>query len=272
MNQAAARPIGVFDSGVGGLTNLKALRDLLPNEQFIFFGDTGHLPYGDKSADTVRGYSLQVTDFLRQQGVKSIVIACNTASASAYEAIKAHVPELHVFEVISPAVETALTASRAGRIGVIATKTTTASHVYLQQILRRMPDAFVVEKATPLLVPMIEEGWAGGTITQEVIEAYMSDTGFQHIDTLILGCTHYPLIQAQIEAYFQGNVRQPVVVVNSADPTAQQVKAKLSAANLLHIGPTIGQDIFYVSDLTPGFAATARIFFGGDIELIEHRW
>jgi glutamate racemase len=263
----------VFDSGVGGLTIVSALRERLPNEAVLYFGDTAHLPYGDKSPDVLHGFVRHIADFLLHQHVKAIVIACNTASAVAFEVVEAACKRADIpcFEVIAPAVEAAAAATRNTSIGVIGTQTTILSHVYLQRLLQVLPTAYVVEKATPLLVPLIEEGWLDHALARQVIEAYMSDTNFRHIDTLILGCTHYPLIQPHIEAYFAEHGRQ-MTVVNSSETTANYVWRGLDALGQLAAGaPQPGQQRFYVSDYTEAFQAQARRFFGGAVELVKLR-
>lgn len=268
-----ALPIGVFDSGIGGLTVARALADALPHESLVYFGDTAHLPYGDKSPEVLQGFIRRIAEFLLAQPVKAIVIACNTASAVGYDLVR-QLAESHgvpVFQVVTPAVEAALAASRQGRVGVIGTKTTVQSHVYLRQLLERQPDALVIEKATPLLVPMIEEGWAENKITDEIIEAYLSDTGFVHIDVLIMGCTHYPLIQPQVERYFATHARHPVQVINSSVVTAETVRLALEQAKLLRAeGTEAAEHRFYVSDLTLSFEATAALFFGTNLRLERH--
>ncbi|MCZ2356361.1 MAG: glutamate racemase [Bacteroidia bacterium] len=262
------RPIGVFDSGIGGLTVVKALQERLPNEHFLYFGDTAHLPYGDKSPELIRQYCSVITDFLLLNQVKSVVVACNTASAVAFEQIKNRCPsEIPVIEVITPAVDMAVKYSNSRRIGVIGTKTTILSHLYLRKILERVPEALVVEKATPLLVPMIEEGWNNNKISREIIEAYMSDTGFMHVDTLILGCTHYPLVKQAIENYFKTNDRK-VTVIDSSLAIAETLAGLLEQNNLnnSHKHPDI-QDKFFVSDITESFRDSAALFFGDDVQL-----
>jgi len=259
-------PIGIFDSGIGGLTVAKALNDSLPNESLIYFGDTAHLPYGDKSPDLLKKYVLNIVNFLLNCKVKAMVIACNTASAVAYEYLKGLFPNLLLFEVIQPAVLEAIANTKNQRIGVIGTRTTILSHVYLKKILDQLPTAFVIEKATPLLVPMIEEGWIEDKLSKEIIEAYLSDTGFNHIDTLILGCTHYPLIRKEVELYFQQNAIHFVQVIDSSIALAKQVRDFLSSQNLLNDNPNPNFQ-FFVSDLTDSFQNTANLFFGKNINL-----
>jgi glutamate racemase len=206
---------------------------------------------------------------LVELGAKAVVVACNTASAVAYDVAQAECQPANVplFEVITPAVEAAIQRSSHERIGVIGTQTTVNAHVYLQRILQRLPRAFVVEKATPLLVPLIEEGWLNHPLCGQVIDAYMSDTAFQHIDTLILGCTHYPLVQPQVEAFFAANRKAPVQVVSSSATTAQHVAQQLAALHLLNPGPKPLPDRFYVTDLTANFQLMAEQFFAPGIQL-----
>lgn len=260
-------PIGVFDSGLGGLTIVKALRQVLPNEPLIYYGDLAHLPYGDKSPELVRGFSLDITDFLLQKPVKAVVIACNTASAAAGEAVRERCGDLPVIDVVRPAVDLALRLSDRKRIGIIGTKTTIRSGIYRQTIFDRNPEAQVVEKATPLLVPIIEEGWHDGSVSREVIEAYMSDTGFMDIDTLILGCTHYPLIRRQIMDYFQSNHSHKVEVIDSSMAVAGVVQKQLEKAGLIRKDQNDrGEDEFYVSDFTQNFLPSAQRFLGEDVK------
>ncbi len=260
MSTGRSLPIGVFDSGLGGLTIVKAIQSLLPNEGVVYFGDTAHLPYGDKSPELINQYSENITGFLLSVGVKAIVIACNTASAVAWETVKNKAGDKPVFNVISPAVELAVSESKSGKIGVIGTKTTVRSGVYRKSILAKNPNALVTEKATPLLVPLIEEGWLDNSVSKEVIEAYMSDTGFENIDTLILGCTHYPLIRNDIELYFRHTQDKPVHVIDSALALAGMLEKYLGAKNLQR--DLSGNPFFeyYVSDYSQNFEESGRLF------------
>jgi len=260
-------PIGVFDSGIGGLTVANAIRRLLPFEPLLYFGDTAHLPYGDKSPELLQKYITEITKFLLEKNCKAIVIACNTASAVAGELVKKLADPIPVFEVIQPVVNHAVQISQNQRIGVIGTKTTIQSHVYLKSILDRSPSAWVVEKATPILVPMIEEGWIHNEISSDIIEAYLSDTGFQHIDTLILGCTHYPLIKSEIESCFSEKLAKKTVVIDSSLVVAQEISEWLKLHNELADSQQNPIHRFYVSDLTDNFSSAAQIFFGEQILL-----
>lgn len=262
MNPTA--PIGVFDSGLGGLTIVKGLFQALPHESIVYFGDLAHLPYGDKSPELIREYSSQIADFLLEQGVKAIVIACNTASAVAREAVRERAGRVPVLDVVQPASQMAIQLSSQQRIGIIGTKTTIRSGIYRRTILEQASNCQVVEKATPLLVPIIEEGWHNNSISREVIEAYMSDTGFLNIDTLILGCTHYPLIREQIQAYFQRNHQQSVEVIDSSQAVARQVAQKLSDLSLLNPGAG-AEHRYFVSDFTQNFLSSAERFLNQEV-------
>ncbi len=258
-------PIGVFDSGLGGLTIVRALKATLPHESLIYFGDTAHLPYGDKSPALIRGYCEKIALFLKEVPVKAIVIACNTASAVALKEVKQAAGDIPVYDVVFPAAKYALSISKKGKIGVAATKTTIHSHIYRHLLTENAHSPIEVrEKATPLLVPMIEEGWLHNRLSQEVIDAYMSDTSFEDIDTLILGCTHYPLIKDQIQFYFERNERD-ICVIDSSIAVAEYVREQLGDRKLLHLGDKSEQDRFYLSDFSQHFQATARLFLGEEI-------
>jgi glutamate racemase len=222
MNGNAAPTIGVFDSGFGGLTVLRSLIHHMPQARYAFIGDTARLPYGSKSRRTIARYAAQSAQFLvREQGADFLVIACNTASALALDAIKEAVPTVPVLGVIEPGAEAARTASHTGDVLVIATDATVQSHAYLAACQQRGLRA--IEKACPLLVPLVEEGWIDHPVTREVIEIYLNELrseagehGFR-ADTLVLGCTHYPLLRSA----FEQAVRPGVTVIDSAESTAQ---------------------------------------------------
>ena len=204
---AKEQPIGLFDSGVGGLTVAHALHTLLPSEQLIYFGDTAHLPYGDKSKETIQQYSLGITDFLLEQDCKLILIACNSASSNAFEEVKAHVgSKAVVMNVIDPVVEQVCEGkgeSCSDSIGIIGTKATIDSGTYQDKIREKAPRVQVSSLATPLFVPMIEEGFVFDDISNAIIRSYLSRTELQGIDSLILGCTHYPIIRNQISRFLK---------------------------------------------------------------------
>ncbi|MEM9921712.1 MAG: glutamate racemase, partial [Bacteroidota bacterium] len=189
------QPIGVFDSGIGGLTVANAIIRHLPKEQIVYFGDTAHLPYGDKSADAIRYYCIKISKFLLDQGCKMIVIACNSASSAAYNILLDFFEGQTLFvNVVDPLVQTVVN-KRFQKVGVIATKATVRSDIYRLKLLERQPNLKVASLATPLLAPMIEEGYAQNKIGQAILENYLSDTSLKDIEALLLSCTHYPLIR-----------------------------------------------------------------------------
>ncbi|MCB0681391.1 MAG: glutamate racemase, partial [Saprospiraceae bacterium] len=199
-SSSARRPIGIFDSGIGGLTVAHALAQQLPNEELIYFGDTAHMPYGERSADAIRYYSLRIVKFLLDKNCKMIVIACNSASTAAYQVLLDFFHEQALFvNVVDPLVER-VAGEQFHKVGIIATKVTIRSGIYEQQLRSLQPDLRIHALATPLLAPMIEEGYIHNNLSQAVISQYLSDPGFGDIDALLLACTHYPLIRSDIEA------------------------------------------------------------------------
>ena len=263
---ANERPIGLFDSGVGGLTIAHALHTMLPSEQLIYFGDTVHLPYGDKSRETIKQYSLGIADFLMKQDCKVILIACNSASSNAYEEVRAHVGDKAVvMNVIDPVVEQVCDGSGEActeSVGIIGTKATIDSGTYQEKITKRAPGVEVSSLATPLFVPMIEEGFVFDDISNAIIRAYLDRSELEGIDSLILGCTHYPIIRNQISRYYNFEVN----VIDTARIVAEYLQKFLTDNELLS-SKRSGQDKFYVSDHTPYFDAIARIFFNQSIDL-----
>jgi glutamate racemase len=259
----AKKPIGVFDSGVGGLTVANAIKQILPNENIVYFGDTAHLPYGDKSAEAIKGYSHHIADFLLEHNAKMILIACNSASASAYESLKERFAgKVPVLGVVDPVVD--YVAEKGFKnIGVIGTKRTISSGTYEKKILEAAPGTRVFSMATPLFVPMIEEGFIFDDISNAIIRTYLSDPGLTGIEALILGCTHYPIIRNQISKYFNFNVE----VVDSARIVAAKLKDILEEENLINESRSKGKDQFFVSDYTEYFEKIARMFFEGNLDL-----
>lgn len=256
------QPIGIFDSGIGGLTVANAITRRLPQEQLCYFGDTAHLPYGDKSGDAIRYYSLKITKFLLEQQAKMIVIACNSASTAAHDVLLDFFPGRALFvNVVDPLVET-VCRENFRKVGIIATKATIGSEVYQQQLHKIQPDLEVFALATPLLVPMIEEGYAHSRISDSIIDDYLSNPGFEDIDALLLACTHYPLIRDEIEQYFQGKIK----VFDSTEIVAEAVANSLREHNLLNPEKS-EQDTFYVSDHTDSFEETTKLFYGKEIHL-----
>ena len=256
------QPIGVFDSGIGGLTVANAISKQLPKEQIIYFGDTAHLPYGDKSADAICFYCLKIVKFLLEKKCKMIVIACNSASTAADKVIFDFFKDQALFvNVVDPLVE-AIAERDYKNVGVIATKATIRSDVYRTKLSEKKPALKVVSMATPLLVPMIEEGYFNDNISEAIIGNYLSDKKFKSIEALLLACTHYPLIRSHIEAFFDGKVD----VFDSTDVVVESVKTKLKAANLLNT-KRINPHQFYVSDFTKSFEETTRLFYKEKIKL-----
>jgi len=263
MKSNSSQPIGLFDSGVGGLTVAHAIKSLLPGERLIYFGDTLHLPYGDKSSESIKYYSLRITDFLLQYNCKVILIACNTASALAYQEVKKQAgKDTLVLNVIDPVVDYVAGHFTSGRIGVIGTKGTINSGTYRKKISGKNEHLEIISVSTPLLVPMIEEGFIYDDISNAIIRAYLSDERLEDISGLILGCTHYPIIKRQIEKFFNFNVR----IIDSAVIMAERLKQLLEQKNLLNT-QTKRDDRFYISDYTDNFAKIAKLFFEDEIKL-----
>jgi glutamate racemase len=256
------QPIGIFDSGVGGLTVAQAIKQILPSESIIYFGDTAHLPYGDKSAEAITSYSKRITEFLLEHNSKAVLIACNTASASAFETLKKDFGDRAILiDVIDPVVDY-LATRKFKKIGVIGTKRTISSGTYEKKIREVSPSTIVTSLATPLLVPMIEEGFIFDDISNAIIRSYLSNESLTGIQGLILGCTHYPIIKNQISKIFNFNVE----VVDSARIVAMKMRETLEVKNLLNDTGKV-KDQFYVSDYTDYFEKIARMFFEGDINL-----
>lgn len=256
------QPIGVFDSGIGGLTVANAIIKHLPEEEIIYFGDTFHLPYGDKSADAIRYYSLKIVKFLLEKNCKMIVVACNSASSAAYDVLLDFFKDQALFvNVVDPLVEEVVK-NKFKHVGVIATKATIRSGIYKSKLQKAQPGIKVSSMATPLLVPIIEEGYFNDNISEAVIEKYLSDKTFYGIEALLLACTHYPLIRKSIENFFSGKVH----VYDSTDVVAAVVRKKLLENDLLNEGKRNSHH-FYVSDYTKSFEETTRIFYKEKIRL-----
>ena len=261
------RPIGVFDSGVGGLTFAKEIKRLLPNESIIYFGDTQHLPYGEKSKEAITRFSVDITNFLKSHDCKAILVACNSATANSIDAIKeAAGNEIIVIDVISPVAEKVAFELRE-KIGVIATKATINSGAYKRSIRKFNKHVKVIEMATPLLVPVIEEGYANSPISKAVLETYLNNKKFDDIDSIILGCTHYPLVEKEINQVFGGKVHiinSPLIVVN-------HLIYLLGRDGKLASNDQKATYDFFLSDYTDNFLKVSKRFFGKDIHLIEKR-
>ncbi|HZS05882.1 MAG TPA: glutamate racemase [Blastocatellia bacterium] len=259
-------PIGIFDSGVGGLTVLKAVREQLPNEDVIYLGDTARVPYGTKSPGTVERYAVEDASFLIQKGVKMIVVACNTASALAAPALRRRFT-LPLLGVIGPGARAAARATRSGRIGVIGTEATVASGAYEGRIREACGDRTVevFSQACPLFVPLAEEGETDSEITRAVAEKYLASLRGRLIDTLVLGCTHYPLLKPVI-AEMMG---EGVTLVDSAEAAAKETADLLAEKNLLNHRSGRATSRFYVTDAANRFHRIAERFLGGPLEHLE---
>ena len=260
-----SHPIGIFDSGIGGLTVAHAVTKLLPYENIIYFGDTAHLPYGDKSSAAIQAYSIKICNVLLQQKCKVILIACNSASAAAYELVREYVgSKAKVMNVIDPVVEYLSMSYAENTIGLIGTKQTVNSNIYRKKIDALAKEITLKSLATPLLAPMIEEGFFNNTISESIIHEYLKNPELEGIEALILGCTHYPLIKIQIENYYKGKVS----VLDTSEIVAKSLEKYLNDNQAINVmNPDIKH--FYVSDYTTSFETSTKIFFGEQIHL-EH--
>ncbi len=266
LNTSASAPIGIFDSGIGGLTVAHAIRELLPNESLVYFGDTAHLPYGDKSEAAIQAYSVKIADVLLMKGCKVIVIACNSASSAAYELLTEYVRSVKIINVIDPMVNFVIDHYAGKHVGLIGTKRTVQSGVYEQKIKHAHEQISVQSLATPLLAPMIEEGFFNNKISHEIIAQYLSDERLKNIEALILACTHYPLIKKEINAFY--NHQMPIL--DSSQIVARALKQHLEENNLINPGLGPVTDQFLVSDYTPSFEASTRFFFREQVTLEKH--
>lgn len=252
-----AAPIGIFDSGIGGLTVARSIHALLPHESTIYLGDTARVPYGPKSPDTVRRYSREILSWLVAQGVKAVVVACNTATAHALDELR-RISPVPVLGVIEPGARAAARVSRGGAVGVIGTAGTIASGAYAKALLRERDSLQVVEKACPLLVPFVEEGWLTHAATRLVVEEYLAPLRARQVDTLVLGCTHYPLLKSLI-ANVMGS---DVTLIDSAEETARELAATLKQLALM--SPATGSPVqrWAATDDVDRFARVGAVFMG----------
>lgn len=256
-------PIGIFDSGTGGLTVAKAVKALLPEEDMIYFGDTAHLPYGDKSAATIQAYAVKISDILLDRGCKVILIACNSASAAAFDLIKAYAgSRAKVFNVIDPVIDHLKLNGEGKKVGLIGTLQTVNSNIFQHKINEQKIGLELFSLATPLLAPMIEEGFVHDSVSHEIIASYLQNDQLKDIEALILGCTHYPIIKGEIKDYYKSKVE----LIDSANIVARSLEQHLKALNLLS-DQNKGNDQFLVSDYTPAFEKAAHLFFNKEIHL-----
>ncbi len=267
MQNLKEAPIGVFDSGVGGLTVVREIMRQIPQERIVYFGDTARVPYGSKSTDTLIHYTRQIIRFLKTRGVKAIVVACNTASAVALEAIRDEI-DLPILGVVRPGARVAVEATTNQKIGVIGTEATVNSNMYVKFIQELLPNAQVVGKACPLFVPLVEEGWTKDPVTEEVARRYLAELQKQDIDTLILGCTHYPLLRHMV-----GKIMgEHVTLVNPAYETAIELRALLERLDIANTGENKNFENpyeFFVSDLAEKFKVFANSILPCDVTSIK---
>ena len=266
-----ASPIGIFDSGIGGLTVAREIIRQLPDERIIYFGDTARVPYGPKSPDTVRRYSREISAYLTSQDVKAIVIACNTATAHALPMLQRDLT-IPVIGVVEPGARAAVAASRRRELGVIGTVGTIGSGAYERAIRHLAPDAHIVARACPLFVPLVEEGWLDRDATRLIAQEYLAPLRAAGVDTLVLGCTHYPLLKPILSELLGPDV----VLIDSAHETAVETAAVLSARGLLVNGETVDSDVggrpayrFIASDAPDHFLRLGQRFLGSAIECVE---
>ena len=267
-------PVGVFDSGVGGLTVLRALTAALPREDFLYLGDTARLPYGTKSPESIRRYALQAAALLRDRGVKCLVVACNTASAVALDDLAAEFAPVPVLGVVEPGAAAACAASGTGNIAVVATESTVRGGAYQAAIRRRRPQAQVTARACPLFVALAEEGWTDGPVVEAVVHRYLDDLfagDAPHPDTLVLGCTHFPVLSAAIRRVLGAQV----AIVDSAETTAAALAVVLDQAGLRRPADQPGGRIgLLATDSAERFARVGGIFLGrplqpADVEVVD---
>jgi glutamate racemase len=260
---ARGRPIGIFDSGIGGLTVVAALRALLPHEDLIYLGDTGRYPYGTKSADVVRRYSFENTEFLVDKDIKLLVVACNTSTAVALDALQARY-EIPVVGVVEPGAAAAAKATRNRKVGVIATEGTIRSGEYTRALRRLRADLEIYTRACPLFVPLAEEGWVDNEVAELAARQYLGSLAQSGIDTLILGCTHYPLLRTVIRKIIGAGVR----LIDSGVVTATVVEQVLGERKLRRASRA-GTDSFFVTDAPERFMKVGARFLGAPVDAVQ---
>lgn len=258
------QPIGVFDSGIGGLTVVRALMERLPFENIVYFGDTARVPYGVKSVETITHYTAQITEFLLQKQVKILIIACNTIAAVAAQSVRDLSP-VPVLDVIEAGALSAVGATRSKQIGVIGTPTTINSNAYARAIHALLPDARVYSHACPLFVPLVEEGWLDHEATRLTALEYLKPVLAEHIDTLVLGCTHYPLLKPLLQNVMGSGVK----LVDSAEAMAARAAALLSEMHLANPGRTPPHNEFFVTDVPVKFQTIGERFMGRSLHSVQ---
>lgn len=255
------KPIGVFDSGIGGLTVVKRLFSTLPKESIVYFGDTARVPYGSKSNQTVIEYSIQDTNFLLSKNVKAVVVACNTASSIAIEELRKRF-DVPVIGMIEPGASMAIRETRNKKIGVIGTRATVSNKAYSKALKKIDPEIEVFEKACPLFVPIAEEGWTHHKATYEIAEEYLKELRDKEIDTLVLGCTHYPILADVIQKVIGKDVK----LIDSGVASSEIVKNEIARIGLETNSAVPGQASFYVSDIPTTFKQVAELFLGQPVD------
>jgi len=258
------QPIGAFDSGVGGLTVVKAMRELLPSEDIVYLGDTARFPYGNKSPETIVRYSREIMIYLRSHGVKAVVVACNTASTHALSILQKE-SDIPVIGVIAPGVQAALAATRNGRVGIIGTQGTIQSEAYQSLLRLYHPDIIITAIAAPLLVSLVEEDWLSHPATDLIMEEYLAPMKAARIDTLVLACTHYPLLKPLAQRVLGPDV----VLVDSAQNAAATLARKLEAAGLRCAQQKTGETTICSTDVPAQFSRLAERFLGEKIKAIQ---
>lgn len=262
-------PLGVFDSGLGGLTVVRALREALPDEHMIYLGDTARVPYGTRAASTVIKYALACSRHMVDRGVKALVVACNTVSAVAPERLRVEL-DIPVLGVVEPGARAAVAATRTGRIGVLATAGTIASGAYPRAVAQVSTRAEVIGQPAPLLVPLAEEGWTSGEVPRLAIRRYLEPLARAGVDVVVLGCTHYPLLRGLIEEEVRDLIGPHVAVVDSAHATAQEVRTFLVARGLARAPSDAGATVqLLVTDVPGTFTETAKRFLGDAVTDVE---
>jgi len=264
LGEASRSPIGVFDSGIGGLTVVKRLASTLPNENIIYFGDTARVPYGSKSNSTVIEYSIQNTRFLLQKNVKAVIVACNTASSIAIPDLK-KMFDIPIIGMIEPGSRMALKKSGNKKIGVIGTRATIANLAYSSEIKKMNDKAQVFEKPCPLFVPLAEEGWIKHRATFEIAEEYLRELRESGIDTLVMGCTHYPILSEVIQKV----IGSGVTLIDSGVASSELIKIELEKFDLLSNAKVTGSQEYYVSDIPVKFKEVAELFLGKEINHVH---
>ncbi|MDD2670221.1 glutamate racemase [Zoogloea sp.] len=265
MSETGKLPIGVFDSGVGGLTVVRALMERLPLENIIYFGDTARVPYGVKSVATIEHFTGQITDYLLDQGVKMLIIACNTMAAVASQVVKEKAGSIPVLDVIDAGARAAVAESRSRAIGVIGTPTTVNSNAYARRMHALDPNVRVYSQACPLFVPLVEEGWLEHEVTRLTAQEYLKPVLAENVDTLVLGCTHYPLIKSLLQDVVGPNVR----LVDSAITVAEQAARMLNELGIANPGDNLSTYHYTVTDIPLRFQTIGERFLGRSLGQIE---